>query len=453
MTTTSDNTVRWTFARLAQAAMLTGALGASQVAGAFTGQDVEIVHSHGGTDACLDVKWGQAKNGQDVWSYACNGTNAQKWRLVARGGDAVGAYKVVSRLGNYCLDNRGDFSDGGRMGIWSCVGDTHGAVRNQSVYFKALAGGEYNLVFRKSDGTEVAVWAYRAGGDKNGNVGQRTSGHFADTRARWSVHGEDTEPTFGGATVANQIWTENTAITALVLPAATEGDGTLSYALSPSLPSGLSLDTATRTISGTPTAAVTKLNLSWTATDSDGDTATVSFAIEIKEEVLPSFGTQTVADQVWTENTAITALVLPAATKGSGTLSYSLSPSLPSGLSLDTATRTISGTPTGPTGKLDMSWTVTDPNGNTATVSFDVEVKEDIAPSFGSATVADQVWLEDAAITAVVLPDASGGNGALVFGLDPALPAGLSFDVATRTISGTPTTASAETIMDWTVTR
>ena len=44
------------------------------------------------------------------------------------------------------------------------------------------------------------------------------------------------------------------ALEAVVLPEA-EGDGDLSYSVSNDLPAGLSFDTATRTISGTPTAA------------------------------------------------------------------------------------------------------------------------------------------------------------------------------------------------------
>ena len=45
-----------------------------------------------------------------------------------------------------------------------------------------------------------------------------------------------------------------TAIEDVVLPEAT-GDGDLTYSVSANLPAGLSFDAATRTISGTPTAA------------------------------------------------------------------------------------------------------------------------------------------------------------------------------------------------------
>ena len=50
----------------------------------------------------------------------------------------------------------------------------------------------------------------------------------------------------------------------VTLPAATGGDGTLTYALSPSLPSGLSFDADARTISGTPSAAAASATYTYT---------------------------------------------------------------------------------------------------------------------------------------------------------------------------------------------
>ena len=62
-------------------------------------------------------------------------------------------------------------------------------------------------------------------------------------------------------------------ITAFTLPEATGGNGTISYALTPDLPMGLSLDTSTREVSGTPTAAATATTYTWRASDSDSNTA------------------------------------------------------------------------------------------------------------------------------------------------------------------------------------
>ena len=67
------------------------------------------------------------------------------------------------------------------------------------------------------------------------------------------------------------------------------------------------------------------------------------------------------------------------------------------------------------------------------------EVAPDTAPAF-ERRVSDQTYTAGEAIRPLVLPEAVGGNGALSYELRPAV-AGLTFDPAARTLSGTPTTA------------
>ena len=81
------------------------------------------------------------------------------------------------------------------------------------------------------------------------------------------------------------------------------------------------------------------------------------------------------------------------------------------------------------------------------------------ALTFGDATIADQSYTKDTPITALTLPKASrvsdGASatvGVITYSLSPALPAGLSFDANTWTISGTPTAASAKTAYTYTAT-
>ena len=50
-------------------------------------------------------------------------------------------------------------------------------------------------------------------------------------------------------------------------------------------------------------------------------------------------------NQIWTEGAAIAALELPAATGGTPPLAYTLTGTLPEGLTYDANARTISGTP------------------------------------------------------------------------------------------------------------
>ena len=167
---------------------------------------------------------------------------------------------------------------------------------------------------------------------------------------------ENASLSFGDATVANQSWTVNAAITALTLPQATGGNGLIKYYISPALPAGLSFDAKTWTVSGTPTEASAQATYRYSATDGR-DTATLSFKIEVlaaEEGASIQAGlsfTTTPTDQKWQQGTAVN-LVMPDAT-GADHIVYSLTNSgdsknlsLPPGLSWNASTRTISGTPT-----------------------------------------------------------------------------------------------------------
>ena len=59
---------------------------------------------------------------------------------------------------------------------------------------------------------------------------------------------------------------------------------------------------------------------------------------------------------------------------------------------------------------------------------------DELPPLTFEGTVADQVYSQNHAITALSLPAASGGNGALAFALAPTLPAGLTIDPSAHTL-------------------
>ena len=67
---------------------------------------------------------------------------------------------------------------------------------------------------------------------------------------------------------------------------------------------------------------------------------------------------------------------------------------------------------------------------------------EDVAPRF-TGSVQDRTYTVGEPIDPLTLPRASGGNGARTYSLGPALPAGLRFDAATRTVRGTPRAAGS----------
>ena len=80
----------------------------------------------------------------------------------------------------------------------------------------------------------------------------------------------DTAPRFSGS-VADQSYTEGEPITALTLPSASGGEGTLTYSLKPTVP-GLTFNQATRVLNGTPTTDGT-YSMSYTVEDGDTNTA------------------------------------------------------------------------------------------------------------------------------------------------------------------------------------
>ena len=91
----------------------------------------------------------------------------------------------------------------------------------------------------------------------------------------------DQMPTFGQQTIPNQTWTQHQAITAFTLPTATGGDGAVTYGLSPALPAGVTRNTTTHQVAGTPSGHQAATTYTWTATDSDNDRAELTFTVAV----------------------------------------------------------------------------------------------------------------------------------------------------------------------------
>ena len=250
----------------------------------------------------------------------------------------------------------------------------------------------------------------------------------------------DTTPSFA-TTTSDQTYITGIAIAPLVLPAANGGDGALSYELTGDLPAGLSFNADTRTLTGTPTVAGTYA-MTYRVEDADGDGAMLMFRILVVPNTEPNFGPHAIADQLYITGTAITALVLPEATGGNGPLSYMLTGDVPAGLSFDTATRSLSGTPT-VAGTHEVAYQASDMDEDTATLPFVITVEVDTVPAFVSQEVLQYSYIAGHEIDALMLPEATGGNGGLSYMLIGDVPAGLSFDTARHALVGTPSKGTA----------
>ena len=165
-------------------------------------------------------------------------------------------------------------------------------------------------------------------------------------------------------TPVNRTGQVGTAITSFTLAAATGGDGTVTYAVS-NLPPGLSFNTSTRVVSGTPTTAGAS-TVSYTATDEDSESDSVTFTYTIAADLTPTLGTLTNRSGI--VGTTITSFTLPAATGGDTPITYSIS-GLPAGLTFNTTTRMVSGTPTTP-GTPTVTYTATDDDGDAVDGTF-----------------------------------------------------------------------------------
>ena len=190
-------------------------------------------------------------------------------------------------------------------------------------------------------------------------------------------------PSFS-TTISNKSWKRNKAISSFRLPAATGGDGTLTYSLNRALPNGVTRSNFT--VRGTPSALKASTQYTWTATDRDGDTASLSFYITVVANKTPRFSA-TISNKSWTHNKAISSFRLPAATGGDGTLSYSLSPAPPSGVTRSNFT--VRGTPNALKTSTQYTWTATDADGDTATRSFNIEVLPQVTIAAGTSPIAE----------------------------------------------------------------
>jgi len=210
------------------------------------------------------------------------------------------------------------------------------------------------------------------------------------------------------------------------------GGAAISYTVIPTLPWGLSLDSTTGVISGTPAVATAQTSYTVTAYNSGGSTST-TLMITVANAA-PSNLTYRNNPAVYTANEAIQGNT-PSNTGGQAT-SYSVSPNLPPGLTLNPTTGVIAGTPTAAAAASPYTITASNAFGSTtATLTITVDNLAGTL-TYVPSTV---VYTVGQAITPLTLSNGVTGS----YTVSPALPAGLSVDGSSGTISGTPSAVTS----------
>jgi gliding motility-associated-like protein len=206
-----------------------------------------------------------------------------------------------------------------------------------------------------------------------------------------------------------------------------------SYSIDKALPTGLNFNTSTGEISGTPTQAIPRTIFTITATNVAGSS---SYSLPITVLIPAPSGLSYATPQVYEEGIDITPLD-PNVT--GAVASYSVSPSLPAGLILDTSTGRIFGTPT--LAKPTATYVVTATN-STGSTSTNVVITVLIARPRNLVYPTPKVLYQNFLIPDIA-PSVSGTVA--TYSIDRTLPAGLNFSSATGIISGTPTALSSMT--------
>jgi predicted RNA-binding protein with TRAM domain len=333
-----------------------------------------------------------------------------------------------------------------------------------SISSLALAGGEVTVAYGASPvlsgGTGPYAWTLASGTLPAGLTLNASTGAITGTPTAHGTFGFTllvTDALSGTSTQIESVYIAGTPsidlstlgngeVNVAYTAAPSVSGGTNPYAWSVSagsLPTGLTIDSTTGVITGTPSVAGSD-TFTVTATDDNGRTTSEGTTVVVSAD--PSISTSSLpAAQVGVAyNEDVTGV------GGSNPYAWSVSAgSLPTGLAIDTTTGVITGTPSA-AGSDTFTVTLTDADAETVTLGYVISVAPAPAPPVSPPA--------PPSITTTSLPDALAGAAydqsiAETGGTMPyqwsitagTLPLGLSLDVSDGAITGTPSTTGQDT--------
>ena len=213
------------------------------------------------------------------------------------------------------------------------------------------------------------------------------------------------------------------------------------------LPTGVTLDTTTGLVSGTPTATQAVSNVTFSVTDSTGVTSATTSTVAFTINGAITATANSVAPVQTVQNTAITSFNPFASVSGGTTPYYYFVSSgvLPDRVTLNSTTGLVSGTPTEIYSTASVIFSVRDGGGvvaaTTSTVSF--TVRAPVTATAGATTAVSVI--QGSAITSFnPFASVSGGYAPYTYSVSSGtLPTGVTINSSTGLVSGTTSVAYA----------
>jgi len=211
---------------------------------------------------------------------------------------------------------------------------------------------------------------------------------------------------------------------------------------SDSLPTGLSYDSTSKTISGT-TSVTGSYEIVVTATDGAGGTTTITLSLTVAENTTPVASSETTMTEARVNGEYSYSLSGLFSDEDGDDLTYTVE-GLPDTLSYDAETQTITGTPTS-ADSYTVTITCTDEVGETATITLTLSVAENNVPVATQESLTLNEATYGTAYEMILSSDLfTDADGDTLTWTVTGLPEGLTFDAETLTISGTTTATDSE---------